>query len=413
MPTESHRLEVVAEAKHGRKAVVWEVCGLLLVLAVGSAALAVVVRTILANSAALRVEEERLAAAAKPEPEPVDVQVVTSGTVRDAITLPGVVFPNVNVKTPLEVAGRVVEKLVENGHRVKRGDVLLRIDPRDYAIRARRAESALNLARLHYGRIRRLSEQKAVPLSELDAAEDALERAEADVDDARLALERCEVASPIDGDVAVIRPEIGEWLKAGDIVADIVDIDTVKIAVGIAERDLHAVRNLDACEVTADSVPGGHRFVGRKSNLSLAPSDGTQVYELELTADNAGRLLRPGMFVEADVVRDLRDKSMMVGAFAVMTTPSATYEVAVVADVAEERSGGGDAPPTRRTGVARRVPVTLGVMRDSRVEILLADAGQPGLHPGDLLIVNGQRTLDDGTPVRIRREVGDIAEISR
>ncbi len=145
MPTESHRLEVVAEARHRRKAVVWEVCGLLLVLAVGAAALAVVVRTIQANSAALKAEEERLAAEAKPEPAPVDVQVVTSGTVRDSIRLPGMVCPNVKVRTPVEVAGRVVEKLVENGQRVKRGDVLLRIDPRDYAIRARRAESALNL----------------------------------------------------------------------------------------------------------------------------------------------------------------------------------------------------------------------------------------------------------------------------
>jgi multidrug efflux system membrane fusion protein len=306
-----------------------------------------------------------------------------------------------------------VEKLVENGQKVKRGEVLLRIDPRDYAIRARRAESALNLARLRHARIKRLFEQKAATLSDFDSAEDELERAEADFDDARLALERCEVKSPIDGDVADIAPEIGEWLGAGGIIADIVDIDTIKIKVGIAERDLHTVRNLDACDLIADSVRGGYRFVGRKSNLSLVPADGTQVYVLELTADNSERLLRPGMFVEADVIRDLRDESFMAGAFTVMTTPSATYEVAVVADVTEEASGDGAALPLKRAGVARRVPVELGLMRDGRVEILLAGAGQPGLRPGDLLVVNGQRNLADGTPVRIRREVGDISEIDR
>ncbi len=49
MLSESQRLEVVAEAKHRRKAVVWEVCGLLLVLAVGAVALVAAIQTILAK----------------------------------------------------------------------------------------------------------------------------------------------------------------------------------------------------------------------------------------------------------------------------------------------------------------------------------------------------------------------------
>lgn len=417
MPTESHRLEVVAEAKHRRKAVVWEVFGLVVVLALGAGALAAVVGAIISHGRELEEAKERLAAEAKPELAPVDVQTVRYETVRDSIQLPGLVFANLDVKTPVEVAGRVAEKLVENGRKVKRGDVLIRIDSRDYMVRMRRAESSLNLARLNHRRLEQLANQKAVSLSELDAAEDELERAQADYDDARLALERCEVKSPIDGDVSAIRPEVGEWLEAGSVIADIVDIDTIKIKVGIAERDLHAVRNLETCDLTADSVQGGHRFVGRKTYLSLTPAEGTQVYILELTADNADRMLRPGMFVEADVVRDIRNDSFMVGAFTVMTTPSATYEVAVVDDVREEPSGekapDGSPLPPARNGVARRVPVRLGLMRDSRVEIFLADPGRPGLRPGDLLVVNGQRNLDDGAPVSIRREVADLSEIDR
>lgn len=176
MPTESHRLEVVAEAKNRRKAIVWEVFGLVLVLALGAGALVMVVGMIVAHGQELQEAKERLAAEAKPERAPVDVQVVRYETVRDSIQLPGLVFANLDVKTPVEVAGRVAEKLVENGQRIKRGDVLLRIDSRDYMVRMRRAESSLNLARLNHRRLEQLANQKAVSLSELDAAEDELER---------------------------------------------------------------------------------------------------------------------------------------------------------------------------------------------------------------------------------------------
>lgn len=417
MPSESHRLEVVAEAKQKRKAIVWEVFGLLLVLAAGAAALALVVNMILAHGAELEAARDRLAAEAKPELTPVDVLTVRYETVRDSIQLPGLVYAHLEVKTPVEVAGRVKQKLVENGHKVKRGDILIRIDPSDYEVRMRRAESALNLARLKHDRAKNLAGQKAISVADLDAAEDELEKAAADYDDALLALERCEVKSPIDGDIANIKPEIGEWLEAGSVIAEIVDIDRVKVKVGIAERDLYTVRDLETCDLLAESVRGGYRFVGRKTYLSLTPAEGTQVYVLELLADNADRMLRPGMFVEADVVRDVREKSFMVTAFTVMTTPSSTYEVAVVKNVTEEpleeKAADGSELPPRKSGVARRIPVRLGLMRDSQVEIMLADPEQPGLHPGDLLVVNGQRNLDEGTRVRIRREVGSIAEIDR
>lgn len=415
--SESHRMQVVAEAKHKRKAIVWEIIGLLVVLAAGAAALTLVVSAIIAKSGELAAAKEKMAAEAKPEFAAVDVQTVKVETVRDSIRLPGLVFANLAVKTPVEVAGRVAERVAENGRAVKKGDVLLRIDPRDYQVRMRRAEAALNLARLQHERTKNLAGQRAVSIAELDAIENELERAAADYEDARLALERCEVRAPIDGDVAFITPEAGEWLESGAIVAEIVDIATIKVKVGIAERDLAAVRSLETCEMTADSVRGGYAFTGRKTYLSLTPAENTQVYILELEADNRERLLSPGMFVEADVVRAVRNHSMMAMAFAVMTTASSTYEVAVVEDVREAPSeavaADGSPLPPERFGVARRVPVELGVMRGSEVEILLNGRDGRGLRPGDLLVVNGQRGLDDGAPVRIRRRLESIREIER
>jgi hypothetical protein len=52
-------------------------------------------------------------------------------------------------------------------------------------------------------------------------------------------------------------------------------------------------------------------------------------------------------------------------------------------------------------------------MRDDEVEILLAGPDEPGLRAGDLLVINGQRALDDGATVRIRRELADISGIDR
>jgi hypothetical protein len=94
-------MEVVAEAKHRRKAIVWEVFGLLLVLGAGVVLFGFLIQAIGDRSAELEAEKERIAAATGPEYVPVDVQIVAAESVRDSIRLPGLVSANVAVRTPV------------------------------------------------------------------------------------------------------------------------------------------------------------------------------------------------------------------------------------------------------------------------------------------------------------------------
>jgi membrane fusion protein (multidrug efflux system) len=364
------------------KAYWWEMLGLLIVLAGGVLLIGTLVTAIKIKSGWMAEESINSAKNRKIEKVSVVVRELTPETVVDRIRLPGMVRPWIEVKVPAEVSGQVLEKPVDKGALVKKAQVLLRIDPKDYRIALDRARSTLNLARQNFARTEKLLKQGVRTPSDRDNDYNALKQAETEVEAAELALARCTITSPSDGVVDDILPEIGEFLNVGAHVATVLDCGRVKVIIGIPEIDIDAVRKVKECEVKVSSVENGRIFPGAVSYLSLQPREEALVYSLELKIDNKEGLLRPGMFAEADIVKGRRPGSLMVPLYALLAKGDHRF-----AFVAEEKDG--------QTVARLRDKLELGVIQGLNVEIL------SGLNPGEKLIVMGHRSVSDGAPVEI------------
>ena len=181
-----------------------------------------------------------------PERPPVNVveQVLVPGMMRDRMNLPGMVESWEKLEILAEVRGKVEEVLVEEGSHVKQGDVIARLDTGDYENRRDSIKAAYNLALTNLKRLSGLHEQEIIAQSRYDSSKAEVDSLAADLATAELQLERCFIKSSISGIVNQLPAKKGLYLAVGDPVAIVLDIDKVKVTVGIPETDLQIIFNI-------------------------------------------------------------------------------------------------------------------------------------------------------------------------
>ncbi len=310
------------------------------------------------------------------------------GPIRQQISLPGVVRPWVELTVVAEVRGKIVAKKVTEGQKVRSGDVLALIDPRDYQNAYNSARAAWRAASSTHERIAALFQDQLATRSQLDDALAGLETTRANMDTAALNLARCTIKSPMDGLVDRVHIENGQFMNDADPVADILQIDRVKVEVSIPESDVDAVRRVDRFTVRIEAL-GGSLFEGRQHYLAKSSQTLARSYRLEVAVDNPAGEILPGMFTRVEIVKYQVDNGLAVPLFSLVNTKGA--QAVYLAD----------------NGVARLTPVKTGIQEGWQVQVT------HGLHPGEKVIVVGQKDVKDGGPVQILRTVHDPKELER
>lgn len=371
-----------------------EALGLLGMLVVGGVVLLVLQGLVSGESAALTQERLTAAAGKEERPVPVIVQVVEPTTILDQLSLPGQIQAFERVRLSTQVKGLVAARHVAEGAAVKKGQLLLSLDDRDYRTDLDGAEAQFRLAEQNLASTQALVKRQVESKSSLDRDTAAYQLGKAALERARTDLERCQIRSPLDGVLDDVVPEVGEFVPAEREVAVVLQTGRVKVEVGIPEQDVHAVRSVTSCTMVVDSVGDGLAVTGTVTFLSMQPAAYALVYTLRLEADNAAGLMRPGMFVNAKIVKARHENALQVPLFAVVARRD-SYAAFVV----EDAVGG--------ALVARERPVKLGLLQGRTVEVTA------GLRPGERLVVVGQRALADGARLRVMRTVRSMDELLR
>jgi membrane fusion protein (multidrug efflux system) len=308
------------------------------------------------------------------------VQEIVPEVLRDRLNLPGELEPWIRLKVLAEVRATVVELPVREGDTVKKGDVLVRLDPRDYEIAVKSARAAHALARADLTRARDLFARELIPRAQLDQAETTLSTREAALENAELQLERTTIRAAVGGVVNRLDVEEGSLLSIGDPVAEILQIDRLKAVVGIPESDLNDLRAIRTVSFTVQALDD-RTFTGTKHFLASAPDSIARLYRLELAVENTGGELMPGMFIRADVVKREAPEAIAVPLYAVISRGADRFVYVVNDDRAHRR------------------PVSLGILEGWKIQIT------SGLSPGDRVIVVGHRAVEEGQVVQVRRTV--------
>lgn len=322
--------------------------------------------------------------------ENASVKVITFTLVpkrlEDKINLPGYIEPYEDLRIKAEVSGQVVDVTVSEGAAIKKGQVLAKLDDRDYRSRLERIEAAYKLAKLEYDRIAALDKKKITAANRLDEIEARLNDVTAQRDEARLALARTRIEAPIDGLINEIRSKKGDFVGVGDEVAQILQTSKVKVSVGIPESDVASFFDLKTATVVIEALQK-QRVTGKKIFLSRQPRNLARLFDLELMIPNEDGRILPGMFARVELVKDVYENALIVPLYAVIS------------------QGGEHFVFIEKDGLARKRVVTLGVLVDWQVQI------RDGLKPKDNVIVVGHRFLDENEPVDVIKNVFDIQEI--
>lgn len=340
-------------------------------------------------------------------PPLVRVQTVTPATVQLDVAAQGTVTPSTESELVAEVAGRIVEvapEMVAGGF-FQKGDLLLRIDPRDYEVALRSAaaqverwRSELALARTNRERREVLAEEGVVSPALLDEARNAervaraaLAEARSALARARLDLERTELRAPFTSLVREERVDVGQFVGRGTALGRLFATDFAEVVLPIPNEEL---AYLDVPAATANGAERSAgprvtlrgRVAGRESEWSgrIVRTEGaidarTRLVKLVARVEDpyglregaSGPALPVGLFVHAEI-EGRRLEDVFVVPRAAMRS---TNQVLTVGD--------GERLRFRRVHVARadreRVIVDEGLVAGDRVVVSPLEAAVEGM----------------------------------
>ncbi|MEM6469380.1 MAG: efflux RND transporter periplasmic adaptor subunit [Planctomycetota bacterium] len=182
------------------------------------------------------------------------VEALYPGDYRVWVESNGIVGPHNQVTLGAEVTGKIVETSpkFQVGQFFKSGDLLLKIDDRDYKTalliaeqERNRAERALDLAEKAHRRTTELVKRNSASMTEMDTtlsslvqAQNDLEVAKASIDQAKRDLERTQILAPFDGRLVTRTVGLGQLISPGTVIGEVFAVDYAEVRLPIATRDL-------------------------------------------------------------------------------------------------------------------------------------------------------------------------------
>lgn len=353
------------------------ITSLLLIGVMGLASVGVIMSVWAAQAAK---PEERIA---KDEKIPtVDVVVLEPKTVKDPLLLTGTAEPWEAVTISAEVTGKIEWQGVDEGQAVAKDQDLVEINTTSIRARLSQAQAEHNLAVQEFERMRELRERGISSPQEYDRAATNRDATQATLRLAEIDLENSIIKATFDGVVDELENEEGEFVTVGSPMVRLVQVDKIKVVVGIPERDIRHFREGDKVDVQFDAVPD-RVLEGQVYRIATTAEATTRTFATEIEVDNADGLLKPGMIARVRLVREAHPNAITIPMFALMNRPEGRYVFLAEDERAVMRS------------------VEVGFFHGGEVYVTR------GLSPGDRLIVTGQRTLRDGDAIRVAEAAGD------
>ncbi len=250
---------------------------------------------------------------------------VEQGDVTRQVVASGTLNPLRSVEVGSQISGVVVELSADFNTKVRRGDVVARLDTLSYEANVRlataeleSARAAAELAKVNARRIRSLRDENLVSPSELEQAEVNLRQAQAAVrirnehlERARLELERCTIVSPTDGIVILRNVDVGQTVAASlsaPVLFEIAeDLTRMMINARISEADIGTIREGQRVEFKVDAYRDQTR-IGEVVQIRKAPiiDNNVVTYDTVIHVDNSDLALNPGMTAEVAIITDER-----------------------------------------------------------------------------------------------------------
>ncbi len=333
---------------------------------------AAVVAVLIRNRAVLRTAGGGITLSAYP----VTVTTARKEPLSNVLTYIGTITANNDVDIVAETSGRVTAVRAMVGDVKRVGDVLIEVDDELAAADCVAAEVGYEKARRDLERSETLLADSSIPESQCEAIRLSCRAAEAQYITARRALRNTRITTPITGTVTACAVDTGAMVQKDNVVANVVDIATLRVKLSVPEGDVFKLAVGDTAEVASDVYPrvifrGVIRTIGSRA-------DDAHTYPLEVGLPNCGETpLKANMFGRVTFNAQSHREALVLPRQALVGSVE-NPQVFVV-----------------RGKVARLHDITMGEVNGLNVEIL------NGLTAADTVVIDGQYNLRDSVEVAV------------
>jgi len=326
---------------------------------------------------------------------PVKVFKVRKQKISEKLYFTGLIEPWRKITITPDIAGKVAKIYVEEGDKIKEGQLLAELDTRATRLQLEQAEAALAVteanhkdAKRNMERMERLKKENAVSDQQYEkirlayeAAGAQLQQAKAGVNLARHQLNVSIMKAPFSGVIAsknaevgdVINPMMGGFSPSSGVLT-LMDFSGVKVEIEVSPSDIIRIKKGQGAFLKVSALPD-RVFEGRVTIVNLTADPLTKKFKVEMKVNNPDLFLRPNTFGEVTIEVSTHEEALVVP------------QVAILEDqfvfLAHEKN-------------AEKRKVTLGLQNAELVEVV------NGVIEGDLVIVEGNYGLEDGSEIEIK-----------
>jgi membrane fusion protein, multidrug efflux system len=301
---------------------------------------------------------------------PVSVENIKFKSIEEFINTTGTAFPKGEILLKSKItASYYLEKnpgtgrFWQLGDKIKAGALIARLEDKEYVNSIKLETNQLNmeLSESELKKQESLYEKGGVTLKDLKTAGINYENAKSTVENSKLQLDKTKVVAPIDG-VIVDLPYYTQstQVETGSTIAKIMDYQAMYMDVQLPEKYISVIKPGQLVKLTNYTIPED-TIVGNITQLSPAINADTRTFKGTISINNPKYLLRPGMFVKADIVTNHKDSVIVIPKSIILSRQKGKTVYIIDRGVAAER--------IIETGLENvtDVEVTKGLIKNDRI----------------------------------------------
>jgi len=343
------------------------------------------------------------AASFQPPPEAVTTVVAQQEKWPATLSAIGTVAAVQGVTVSADLPGVVSRIAFQSGASVHEGDLLVQLDTKQeqaqlaqQQARLAAVEAARELARLNFERMQGLVNEGAITRAEYDQAvaeqkQSVAEQTqtEAQLEEIRATIARKTIRAPFSGSLGLRQVNLGQYLSAGNPVVPLQSLDPTYVNFGVPQQDAVQVRVGQTVRITTEDF-AGVAFAGRVTAINSIVDEATRNVQIQATLANPQGKLRPGMFVQTEVMLGASREAVTLPASAISYAPYGD-SVFVVENLKD--------PEGQEYLGVRQQFVKLGAARGDQIAVL------SGIKPKEEIVTSGVFKLRNGTAVLVNNKV--------
>lgn len=292
----------------------------------------------------------------------------------DNLSLSGTLEANEEINIRSEISGIVESIQFEEGVKVSKGQVLVRVNDVELRAQLSKAKTTQQLASENQRRAQLLLEKQAISQEEFDISNADYEMARAETELIAAQLNKTTIRAPFSGTIGLRSISTGSFVTPETVIAKLVNTSQIKLTFSIPEKYVSDIKT-------------GNKLTFRTSD---AQQHTATIYAMEPQVDIATRTLK------IRAIADNKDGKLYPGTFANVTLPlESVQDALMVPTQALIPIQNGKIIFVSKNGKAQEVQVETGTRTDSLIRVL------SGIKPGDTILTSGVMSLKNGTAVKV------------